>query len=145
MGLDMMLYSVKKDRKSAKKVKELLDTNANKFPVYEVAYWRKFYTLHGLFVSLVQNGTDDCLFYQVTYNDVQSILNEMLSLQSSLVNADIVKTNYGDYNFYADNFVCDDDMDMWLFIKVCQTIGVLRTLLNTFDFEKNYLFYCSSW
>lgn len=60
MGLDMMLYKKKKNLVADD---ELL----------EVAYWRKANQIHNWFVKNVQNGLDDCGYYEVSITKLKEL------------------------------------------------------------------------
>lgn len=68
MGLDMMLVKRKKDLKKENKEVEWNET-------VEIAYWRKANQVHKWFVDNVQNGVDDCGYYEVTIEKLQELVD----------------------------------------------------------------------
>ena len=68
MGLDMMLVKRKKDLKKENKEVEWNETS-------EIAYWRKANQVHKWFVDNVQNGVDDCGYYEVTIEKLQELVD----------------------------------------------------------------------
>ena len=103
----------------------------------EVAYWRKFNALHGWFVNKCQNGVDDCGYYEVTKEDLESLL-KVLEFVFETRNPSLLPPVGG--FFFGSTEVSD-----WYWEDVEKTIPEIKELLETTDFEKNTLAYHSSW
>lgn len=159
MGLDMYLYTMKKEEITFK----------------EVAYWRKANQIHKWFVDNIQNGVDDCDNYQVSKENLEELLNICKQVKSEfnravktegkvkngrrLVNGeweDMFKDGvvYVDLNTAAINellptdkgfFFGSTDIDQWYLSDIEDTISQLERVINEVDFENNYVCYSSSW
>lgn len=157
MGLDMYLIKRKKN-----------DANDDSFN--EVAYWRKANQIHNWFVENVQNGIDDCGYYEVSKQELQGLLAdcrdvlkyaecELQEMDGGLekidgewkqttmmgrkiinkdVVADILPTSSG-------FFFGSTEYDEWYLRDIENTIEQLNEVLNDTDFEKDAIFYTSSW
>ena len=71
MGLDQYLYSVK----YLSKYRENEDLGKTQIVKTEEIYWRKSNQIHNWFVNNVQNGTDDCGFYEVSEDQLIDLKN----------------------------------------------------------------------
>lgn len=157
MGLDMYLIKRKKNDKT--------DDSFN-----EVAYWRKANQIHNWFVENVQDGMDDCGYYEVSRQQLQELLGdcrdvltyadcELQEMDGGLeridgewkqtkimgrkiinkdVVADILPTTSG-------FFFGSTEYDEWYLRDIENTIEQLNEVLNDTDFEKDAIFYTSSW
>ena len=106
----------------------------------KVAYWRKQNAIHQFFVDLVQDGEDDCRYHsEVT----EEVLRELLSLcHRVLLNkklASVLLSTQGGF------FFGDTTYDEWYFQGIRDTIDQIYQILNTTDFEKEMVYYISSW
>ncbi len=111
--------------------------SAPSFGDCEVAYWRKFNALHGWFVTFVQNGVDDCDYYEVTKQDLESLISTLESL-----------LEYKDPDFLPPTsgfFFGSTEIDDYYYEQAESTLKQLKIILQTFDWEKEKLFYTSSW
>lgn len=157
MGLDMYLI---KRRKNDEK-----DDSFN-----QVAYWRKANQIHNWFVENVQDGIDDCGCYEVSRQKLQDLLTncrdvlkyaeyELQEMNGGLrkidgewkeerimgrtitnkdVVSDILPTTSG-------FFFGSTEYDEWYLRDIENTIEQLNEILNDTDFEKDAIFYTSSW
>lgn len=194
MGLDMFLYKAKKQNN--KTLKNIIDLNERinnneltgkereeMIPFIfhievkeinysydsffkEVMYWRKANHIHNWFVENVQNGNDDCNYYEVKDYDIEDLLNTCEKVYESLKDKEtITKTEkYGNEicskQIYTENdsklarellptvegfFFGETDYDEYYFEVLGETIEKLKDILKNFDFDNNYLIYSSSW
>lgn len=157
MGLDMYLIKRKKN-----------DTQDDSFN--QVAYWRKANQIHNWFVKNVQGGNDDCGEYKVTVDQLESLLDlchvtldnieckfeemdggleridgewkqtKMMGrkITNPEVIADLLPTTSG-------FFFGSTEYDEWYLRDIENTIEQLNEVLNNTDFEKDAIFYTSSW
>lgn len=137
----------------------------------EVAYWRKVNSIHRWFVDKVQNGIDDCEYH----NEVtREILEELLDACEKVLNASELvagKIKNGeeykngkwtvcieDGKYIKDPSVAEKllpttcgfffgstDYDEWYYNKVEYTAETIKQILETTDFEKEMIYYISSW
>lgn len=194
MGLDMFLYKAKKQNN--KTLKNIIDLNERinngeltekereeMIPFIfhievkeinysydsffkEVMYWRKANYIHNWFVENIQNGNDDCNYYEVKNYDIEDLLNTCEKVYESLKDKEtITKTEkYGNEIYskqiYTENdsklarellptvegfFFGETDYDEYYFEVLGETIEKLKDILKNFDFDNNYLIYGSSW
>lgn len=161
MGLDQYLVKKRKDLKKEYKNFE-----------YEEAYWRKANQIHKWFVDKVQNGVDDCEYYEVSKEQIEELLDtckEVIS-KSKLVEGKVYAgkhldretnewvTEYVDGKYIEDTEIAESllpttsgfffgstDYDEYYIQDLTYTIETFEKLLENFDFENYDLFYTSSW
>jgi hypothetical protein len=125
MGLDMYLL---KAPKTAEKPEHGGD---------EVAYWRKFNALHNWFVTNIQIGIDDCGSYEITKDELEALISTIESLLETR-DPDFLPPTSG---FFFGSMAIDD-----YYFEQCEwTLEKLKSILETFDWENEKLFYASSW
>lgn len=137
----------------------------------EVAYWRKVNSIHRWFVDKVQNGIDDCEYH----NEVtREILEELLDACEKVLNASelVAGPVINGYTFkdgieipniedgmYISNtevarellpttsgfFFGSTDYDEWYYRDIEYTVDVIKSILETTDFETQMIYYISSW
>lgn len=108
----------------------------------EVMYWRKANQIHDWFVRNVQDNEDDCDYYTVSREDIETLLSACEEVLEHDYDEDIAEDLlptcqgffFGSYEY--DEYYYDD---------IRTTIDKFRDLLANFDFDKNYLMYTSSW
>ena len=107
----------------------------------EVAYWRKANQIHNWFVENLQDGIDEC---QLTIVDEDS-LRELLEVCKEVFekkNADFSEENLPTASgFFFGNL----DYDEYYYSNVELTITKLEEILKNTDFDKEVIFYQSSW
>lgn len=127
----------------------------NKLSVEEVAYWRKANQIHKWFVDNIQNGEDDCDWYEVTKEELKELLEickkvkanstlilrpgeEEYLIQDPAIAQALLPTQggffFGDINynqFYIDN--------------IKYTIDQIEEILKNTNFEEETIVYTSSW
>lgn len=149
--------------------------NEHKHPYKElydnVAYWRKANAIHKWFVENVQDGEDDCDMHdEVTEQKLtelrdkcKRILDETVLVQGKVENGKTLKgnrwvSNYEDGLVVVNPEVCEKelpstsgfffggtDYNQWYIEDIKHTYEVCEKLLKETDFEKQMLYYCSSW
>ena len=138
----------------------------------EVGYWRKANQIHNWFVENVQDGVDDCNYHnEVTKVDLEYLLSVCKKVLDSceLVNGKITNG----YSFNKDgtkNPILEDgqyvkdssiaerllpstcgfffgstDYDQYYVDDIKHTIDIITKVLETTDFEKQMIYYVSSW
>ena len=94
MGLDMYLL---KDFKET-------DGDYNK-----EAYWRKANAIHNWFVKNVQNGEDDCGYYEVTHDQLEKLLRVVEDVLTDHSKASVLLPSTAGFFFGST------DYDKWYF------------------------------
>ena len=104
-----------------------------------IADWRKANHIHKWFVDNVQNGKDDCGYYEVTKEQLEELLEVCKTVTDDLIMAKkLLPTTSG-------FFFGSTDYDEWYFDDVKYTLETIENVLNTTDFENEMIMYCSSW
>ena len=167
----MYLMSTPKKKREWKEIENDLlyvDYYSPKYPKTEdVAYWRKANAIHKWFVDNCQNGEDECGYGLVTKQHIIDLLhtcqkdNNELRMAKKIFKTekDYKNENYT-YIVYDTNdlketmdllpsqsgfFFGDTEYNEWYKVDIEETIDICINILLTFDFDKNYLFYHSSW
>ena len=136
----------------------------------DVGYWRKANAIHKWFVDNVQNGVDDCNYYEVSKEQLEDLLEVCTKVRdaSKLVKG-LVKNGERFENGqwcpimeegeYIENpdvaeellptqdgfFFGSTNYDQWYMKDVVHTIDILIKALETTDFDREMVVYCSSW
>lgn len=141
--------------------------------IYEqVAYWRKSNAIHKWFVDHVQGGKDDCEYHdEVTkelLEDLVSICKEICEkavlAKGKITNGYRIGENLEKIPIYVDGLkvinpeVCEEllptqdgfffggtEYSEYYMRDIRETYETLTKVLEETDFEKQMLFYCSSW
>lgn len=105
----------------------------------EAGYWRKANQIHAWFVKNVQAGVDDCGLYEVTRAQLEELLALAQRVQKKpALAAAALPTQDG---FFFGNTSYDegyrDDID--------STVRIVEQILAETDFDKQIVFYQSSW
>ena len=157
MGLDMYLYKktylstgdfIKEEfreeitlTKGGKPHPKIKKENV-KYVVEEVGYWRKANHIHKWFVDNVQEGDDDCAEYEVSRDQLMSLLktcNEVVDDYRDTGGTkahELLPTSTG-------FFFGDTSYDQHYFGTIFETIEIIEDLLEE-DIDGN-LYYESSW
>lgn len=143
----------------------------NKMIHKQVAYWRKANAIHKWFVDNIQSGEDDCCYHrEVTEQDLEKLIGICEEILDSVVLEDGKVLNgyvyrngkeepsYQDGKQIVNKEVCErllpsesgfffggTDYDQWYMDGIKYTYEVLSRILEETDFEKQMLFYVSSW
>lgn len=157
MGLDMYLIKRKK-------------TNIDEDSFNEVAYWRKANQIHNWFVENVQDGIDDCGYYEVSKQELQGLLadcrdvlkyaecelqemnggmqkidgewKETTIMGRKIINKDVVSDILPTSSGF---FFGSTEYDEWYLRDIEHTIEQINTILNETDFNEDAILYTSSW
>jgi hypothetical protein len=148
MGLDMYLKASRYFSKfSDKDVRDAIESaipdiyscgNIDSIDVkFEVAYWRKANAIHQWFVINVQDGDDDCGYYDVSRKQLQELID--------------ICTQIIDHNSLAETLLPTQDgfffgtteIDEWYYGNLESTIEQLNKCLELP--EQWYFEYNSSW
>lgn len=105
----------------------------------EVAYWRKANQIHKWFVDNVQGGADDCKLYEVKREHLDRLLYICKQVESSWDSGvDLLPVQEGFFfgsNEYDERYKED----------IIGTIDQITVALEEVDFDRDILFYQSSW
>lgn len=178
MGLDMYLRKGKKipkrDFTHIRKINDLITnyddelvTEAYKDYVFEcgsafkynslfkeIVYWRKANQIHKWFVDNVQEGIDDCGYYEVSKQHIEKLL-EICEL---ILDEGIIIKLQEEERIIQNKELCEallptqsgfffggTEYDEWYIKDLEYTVQELKKILKEFDFENEYLIYTSSW
>ncbi len=137
----------------------------------QVGYWRKANQIHAWFVENVQGGTDDCNSYEVTKEQLETLLGICKTIKKS---CKLVKgTVNNGYTFDSTMkmvgiqeegkvmtnsevahkllpsrdgfFFGSTDYDQWYMQDIDSTIEILTKVLKETDFNTHTISYQSSW
>lgn len=137
----------------------------------QVGYWRKANAIHAWFVNHVQDGEDDCDYH---HEVTKEVLEELLfTCEKVIASCDLVdgkiengiyyengetKIDYIDGQYVKDPSVAEDllpstsgfffgstDYDMYYVQDIQDTIDIVTRVLETTDFDKEMVYYVSSW
>lgn len=137
----------------------------------QAGYWRKANAIHSWFVEHVQDGEDDCEYHQEV---TKGVLEDLLrTCEKVLASCDLVdgKIQRGysytggkevphivDGQYVKDTTVAEDllptaegfffggtNYDDYYVQDIQDTIDIVTRVLETTDFEKEMLYYVSSW
>lgn len=138
----------------------------------EVAYWRKANAVHKWFVDNIQDGEDDCRYHrEVTEDDLIKLIDACKTiLDNAILKEGKIQNGYrwtlegGEEPIYEDGKyvvnpeVCEEwlptgrgfffgstDYNQWYISDIEYTYETLKKVLEETDFEKQMLFYVSSW
>lgn len=137
----------------------------------QVGYWRKANAIHNWFVDHVQDGEDDCNYHQeVTKGVLEDLLDtcEKVIAGSELVSGQVQRgyvyingketPNMMEGKYIKDTSVAEEllpttggfffgstEYDEYYVQDIQDTIDIITKVLETTDFEKEMLYYVSSW
>lgn len=137
----------------------------------QVGYWRKANQIHNWFVNNIQDGRDDCNYHrEVTKEDLSALLDvckrvldscEMIEGKINngykfengrkipiVVNGKYVKDPSIAISLLPSTsgfFFGHTDYDEWYVNDIKNTIDIITTVLETTDFDKQMIYYVSSW
>ena len=136
-----------------------------------VGYWRKANAIHKWFVEHVQDGEDDCAYHNEVTKDIleelrdacEEVLTNAVLMKGKVTNGYHLKGNkwepiYEDGKVVVNPDVCEDvlpctsgcffgstEYDEWYIEDVKYTYELCCKLLEETDFDKQMIYYCSSW
>lgn len=136
----------------------------------EVGYWRKANAIHKWFVDNVQDGIDNCEYYEVTKEQLEELLEVCIKVRegSKLVkgmikNGERVENGkwvpiMEDGEYIEDPSVAEEllpttsgfffgstEYDQWYLEDIEDTINILTKALETTDFDREMVVYSASW
>lgn len=137
----------------------------------QVGYWRKANQIHSWFVEHVQNGVDDCNSYEVTKEQLKTLLGICKTIKNNckLVNGTVnngytfdsamkkvfsteegkIMTNSEVAHELLPSrdgfFFGSTDYDQWYYQDIQSTIEILTKVLKETDFNTHTISYQSSW
>lgn len=136
----------------------------------EVGYWRKANAIHKWFVDNVQDGYDDCGYYEVTKEQLEDLLSTCLTVIDGLqledgyvksgekLNNGIFCPIYEEGEIVIDSTIAEallptqdgfffggTDYDQWYVADINSTIEILTKALETTNFDTEMIVYTSSW
>ena len=106
----------------------------------QVGYWRKANQIHSWFVDKVQDGIDDCDYHnEVTKEDLEELLDicRQVFFDHSLAD-ELLPTQSG-------FFFGGTEYDEYYFDDIEATMNIIKNVLETTDFDKEMIYYVSSW
>ena len=111
----------------------------------QIAYWRKANHIHRWFVNIVQGGEDECNPYEVTKEHIIMLLNDVKTVLEAKDKEDGISVAQEVLPTQSGFFFGSTEYTEWYYQVLEETKTILEKILETFDFENNYLFYISSW
>lgn len=137
----------------------------------DVGYWRKANAIHRWFVENVQNGVDDCGYYEVSKEQLEELLdvcNQVLEscilVEGKINNGYTYDENMKRIPILADGKYIENpsvaeellpttsgflfgstDYDEYYVEDVEHTVGIVKNVLETTDFDTHMIAYDSSW
>ncbi len=108
----------------------------------EVGYWRKANHIHSWFVDNCQDGVDECQLTEVSKEQLERLLVDCIDILNNSENILIAKETLPTRSGF---FFGGTEYDEYYFNDVRDTIDILKTTLETTDFEEEIVFYRSSW
>ena len=106
----------------------------------QVGYWRKANAIHKWFVENIQDGEDDCRYHrEVTKADLEELAD---ICHEVLTNPDVAEDRLPTQSGF---FFGDTLYDEWYIEDLRTTIDIIDEVLKTTDFEKEMIYYVSSW
>lgn len=110
----------------------------------EVGYWRKANQIHGWFVRNCQGGVDECQLTRVREDKLRELLAECWKVLEK--KEDILRGEYSPtLRTQSGFFFGDTSYNEYYFEDIERTIKILEDVLGSTDFEKEVVFYRSSW
>lgn len=128
MGLEMFLF---KRSEADQKLKE-------------VAYWRKSNQVHNWFVTNCQNGVDECQQTRVNKENLID-LKEACQAVLSAPESDRVETAKRILPTVGGFFFGMTEYNEYYFVDLEDTVKMLDKVIDETDFEKEEIYYTSSW
>ena len=106
----------------------------------QVGYWRKVNAIHQWFVDCVQDGIDDCDYHnEVTKEDLEELLDTCQRVLDDHSLADELLPTQSGF------FFGDTEYDEYYFADIEDTVDIIKNVLETTDFDKEMIYYVSSW
>ena len=139
--------------------------------IYEsVGYWRKANAIHKWFVDNVQDGEDNCDYYEVTKEQLEELLDICNTIKAKTImkhdyveNGQTLKNGEWQPTLEEGKVIANPEVaasllptqsgfffggtgyDQWYMQDIDSTIEILTAVLKETDFDKQMIAYCSSW
>jgi len=135
-----------------------------------VAYWRKANAIHNWFVNNCGNGIDNCQVMEISKDELEKLLSIAQKVKDSCVlTKGKIKNGYRfengkevpimeDGEYIKDSSVAEEllpttsgfffggtDYDQWYLDDIDNTIKQIKYILETTDFDNEYIIYQASW
>ncbi len=136
----------------------------------DVGYWRKANAIHKWFVDNVQNEVDDCDYYEVSKEQLEDLLSICIEVRDKtkmskgwVHNGDTLANGKWCPNYEEGNTIVNPEVarellpttggfffgsteyDEYYMADIVSTIDILTKVLDTTDFDREMITYCSSW
>ena len=163
MGLDMYLIRKRKN------IKEAIE-NYDWYPDDEIAYWRKANQIHKWFVDNIQDGNDDCGYYEVKKEDLQELVDicNRIIRETKLIDGKVLSREYYENGEHIKEYeigkvidnqkLCEEllpsqsgfffggtDYDEWYFNDIEYTKNRLEAIIQLLEWDLYDVYYGSSW
>ena len=106
---------------------------------FECGYWRKSNQIHNWFVEKCQDGIDECQLTEVSKEDLEDLLESCYKIVHKKVNAEEVLPPSSGFFFGSTN------IDKYYMDDIKETISILEQAIAKTDWDKEVVFYQSSW
>ena len=136
----------------------------------KVGYWRKANAIHKWFVDNVQDGADDCEYYEVSKEQLENLLSICIEVRdkskmgkgwvkngetyangmwcpnyeegATIINPEVAKELLPTQSGF---FFGSTEYDEYYMQDIIDTIDIITTVLETTDFDREMVVYCASW
>lgn len=105
----------------------------------EVGYWRKANHIHNWFVEKCQDGIDECQLTEVTQEQLEDLLETCYQVVNKKENPEKALPTASGFFFGGTNY------DQYYYDSIKNTIRILEETINKTDWDKEIVFYQSSW
>jgi hypothetical protein len=105
----------------------------------EVGYWRKANHIHNWFVEKCQDGIDECQLTEVTQEQLEDLLETCYQVVNKKENPEKTLPTASGFFFGGTNY------DQYYYDDIKNTIRILEETINKTDWDKEIVFYQSSW
>lgn len=136
----------------------------------EIGYWRKANAIHRWFVENVQNGADDCGYYEVSKEQIKELLEICITIKNKskmqkgfVKNGETYKNGMWCPCYEEGEYIVNPKIaskllptrdgfffgstayDQWYMEDIKSTIDILTKALEETDFDREMVVYGSSW
>lgn len=130
MGLDMYLYSVKRDVNLE---------NVRQYPVEEIMYWRKANQIRRWFEEYLDNPIENCEYTRVPKEKLEELLRTCRIVLNERDRAEeLLPTSEG-------FFFGGTEYDNWYFKQVQETVEQIEKILKETNWEEKEVLYFEWW
>ncbi len=138
MGLDMYLEGVKYISAYEKINGKFVKTRKRQVVKTLEIYWRKANAIHNWFVNNIQEGEDDCRYYELEEEQLIELRNTCKKvLRDNSLKEELLPTQEG-------FFFGGTDYDEYYYNDLKETVKEIDRLLSMND-KYDWFEYCSSW